>query len=469
MKKSSPTGITTKPTSRHAAGARAPSSGGGLLTYLALGALVVGVLGGLFAWHVLFPTQIDPDALPEVRVNSAPPPSKTAPEGMVWIPGGEFYMGVGENVPPGDTPYDLYQDARAVHPVYVDGFWMDRTEVTNEQFAAFVAATGYQTIAERKPDPKEFPDVPPQDLVPFSLVFRKPAVKIRNVHQAHQANAWWDVSKGASWKNPDGPASDIKGKEKYPAVHIAWDDAVAYCKWAGKRLPTEAEWEFAARGGFDRKEYCWGDDLRSLPTLTSAIDAGAESLAIDNGLFLTPGLVFAIDAEKMEVVSKEAGSLKVRRAMQQTKASPHAAKAKLYLPGEKDQGKMKIGNWMCNAWQGDFPNENLLEDGYEMAAPVASYPPNGYGLHDMAGNVWEWCSDYYLSDWYRKSPKNNPKGPATSYDVNEPGTPKRVQRGGSFLCADNYCRRYLPGARGKGEPTSGLVHVGFRAVKDVEK
>ena len=335
------------------------------------------------------------------RLNPRTPPGP-APEGMVWVPGGEFWMGVEEDIlGEPDAPHDIYADARHVHLVYVDGFWMDATEVTNAQFAEFVKATGYLTVAEQKPDSKEFPNADPSALKPFSIVFKKPESKVRNLWAADAERTWWDLSFGADWKHPEGPKSDIKGREKHPAVHICWEDAVAYCKWAGKRLPTEAEWEFAARGGLDRAPYVWGDEP---------------------------------------------------------------------LP----EGKY-LGNW----WQGEFPAKNTKADGFEGTAPVASFPPNGYGLHDMAGNVWEWCDDWYQKKHYLDVDRarglkderaaRNPQGPETGFDPNEPDQPKRVQRGGSFLCGDNYCRRYVPGARGKGEVRSAANHVGFRCAMDAKK
>ncbi len=333
------------------------------------------------------------------KLNPANPPGP-APEGMVWIPGGEFYMGNEELIDPEIPDSFWYRDAAPVHKVYVDGFWMDKTEVTNEQFAKFVEATGYVTYAEKPPNPKDFPDVPPDKLMkePFSIVFKQPGPQ-DPVDFSHHAG-WFDIAKGAYWRQPEGPGSHLKGREKHPVVHIAYVDAIAYCKWAGKRLPTEAEWAFAARGGLDRKKYFWGDEL-------------------------TPG-----------------------------------------------------GKWMCNVWQGHaaagargnrfetFPYKNATLDGFERTAPVGSFPPNAYGLYDMAGNVWEWCSDYFQPDYYEKSPRRNPKGPSSGFDPADPGTQKYVQRGGSFLCCDNYCRRYEAGSRGKGEPTSSASHIGFRCVKD---
>jgi formylglycine-generating enzyme required for sulfatase activity len=313
------------------------------------------------------------EALP-INDRKAPGP---APEGMVWIPGGWFWMGCED---------ESMADAQPVHKVYVDGFWMDKTEVTNEEYARFVKETKYLTEAEKKPDAKDFPGVPADKLKPFSLVFKKPDPK--DVVDLTDHTKWWDIGYGASWQHPEGPASNLKGREKHPVVHICWHDAVAFCKWAKKRLPTEAEWEFAARGGLNQKKYCWGDEL-------------------------------------------------------------------------KPKGK-----WQANIWQGKFPHENTKEDGFEGTAPVASFPANGYGLHDMTGNAWEWCADWYHPDYYKDSPEKNPQGPKSSHDPLEPNAPKRVQRGGSFLCADNYCVRYIAGARGKGEITSAANHIGFRCVRN---
>jgi formylglycine-generating enzyme required for sulfatase activity len=301
-------------------------------------------------------------------------PFSATPEGMVWIPGGEFLMG---------EPDPIFPDAKPVHKVYVDGFWMDRTEVTNAQFARFVEATGYVTVAERPPDPKEFPTVPPEKLVPGSIVFSPPHKEV----SLDQPLSWWRYVPGADWRHPEGPDSNLEGREHHPVVQVGWYDAQAYSKWAGKRLATEAEWEYAARGGLKQKRYCWGDEL---------------------------------------------------------------------LPG---------GKWQANIWQGDFPRKNTKEDGFEKTAPVGSFPANGYGLFDMSGNVWEWCADWYRPDYYAGSPARNPQGPDSSFDPNEPNLPKRVQRGGSFLCSDSYCVRYHPGARGKGEPGSAASHIGFRCVR----
>ncbi|PWT99571.1 MAG: sulfatase-modifying factor protein [Candidatus Melainabacteria bacterium] len=298
---------------------------------------------------------------------------------MVWIPAGTFWMGCEE---------DSFIDVQPIHQVHVDGFWLDRTLVTNEQFAKFVHVTGYKTVAERKPDAKDFPGAPAENLVPGALVFTPPSQPV-SLHSHYQ---WWRYVPGACWKHPEGPASNLNGRWQCPVVQVAWDDAVAYAKWAGKRLPTEAEFEYAARGGLDRKLFAWGNEFK----------AG--------------------------------------------------------------------GKWRANIWQGSFPSSNTAEDGFTSTSPVRSFPCNGYGLYDMTGNVWEWCLDWYRADYYksfaRGSLASNPQGPVDSYDPNEPKVPKRVQRGGSFLCTDQYCARYLVGARGKGEPSSGCSNVGFRCAKD---
>jgi formylglycine-generating enzyme len=305
--------------------------------------------------------------------------SEPTPARMKWIPSGKFWMG---------TADDNMPDARPWHRVYVDGFWMDETEVTNERFDRFVNATGYVTVAERKPRPEDYPGAPPRNLVAGSVVFSPPdhAVALNNHFQ------WWSYVPGANWRHPEGPGSDIKNRMNHPVVHVAYKDAVAYCDWAGERLPTEAEFEFASRGGLDRKRYVWGDHFR---------------------------------------------------------------------PG---------GKYMANTFQGHFPDTNTSEDGYLTTAPVASFPANGYGLFDMSGNVWEWTSDWYRADYYQTLAASgevaiDPKGPADSFDPSEPGVPKRVQRGGSFLCTDQYCARYVAGGRGKGAPDTGTDHLGFRCVR----
>ncbi len=310
---------------------------------------------------------------------NSPPPAPVTPDSgswtndMAWIPGGVFWMGSD----------DGQADEKPVHQVTVDGFWIDKTEVTNEQFEKFTRATGYVTVAERKPDAKDFPGVPPDKLVAGSVVFRpKPdTVSLENHF------VWWEYVAGANWRHPEGPDSTITGREKHPVVHICWFDAQAYAQWAGKRLPTEAEWERASRGGREREPYMWGGEVAP------------------------------------------------------------------------------AGKWQANIWQGRFPNENTQSDGYRGTAPVASFTANGYGLCDMAGNVWEWCADWYLPDYYENAPAKNPPGPDTSFDPNEPGVAKRVQRGGSYLCSDLYCIGYRPSARMKASPDTGLSHGGFRCVR----
>ncbi|OQP66768.1 formylglycine-generating enzyme family protein [Niastella populi] len=308
-------------------------------------------------------------------------------EGMVKIPGGDFLMGAADK----EGRTDEYPQ----HAVHVDGFYMDATEVTNAMFAQFVKATGYVTTAERKPDweelKKQLPAGTPRPadslLVAASLVFTPPAGAV----QLNDVSQWWQWVKGADWKHPQGPGSSIKGKEHFPVVHVSWDDAMAYAIWAGKRLPTEAEWEWAARAGLTNKPFTWGTE-----------------------------------------------------------------------PVEK--GKPK-----ANIWQGHFPDRNTATDGYARVAPVKSFAANAYGLYDIAGNVWEWCSDWYRSDSYTQSGTKkliNPAGPAASYDPEEPTVPKRVVRGGSFLCHASYCASYRVSARMKTSPDTGLEHTGFRCVKN---
>jgi formylglycine-generating enzyme len=325
-------------------------------------------------------------------IPSSIPSPAFSPPGMVWISGGEFAMGALE--PPAADKVGMHAvaDARPIHRVYVDAFWMDETDVTNEEFARFVKATGYVTIAERKPRAQDFPGAPPENLVAGSVVF-SPPVRPVALNDHYQ---WWSYRKGADWRHPEGSSSNLKGREKYPVVHVAYPDALAYAKWAGKRLPTEAEWEFAARGGLSGKLYPWGDQFK---------------------------------------------------------------------PG---------GKWMANTHQGRFPISDTGDDGFAGIAPVARFPPNGYGLYDMAGNVWQWTSDWYRPDYYRQlaaagGVTRNPQGPDMSYDPAEPGERKRVHRGGSFLCTDQYCSRYVVGTRGKGEITTGTNHLGFRCVKTVAR
>lgn len=316
-------------------------------------------------------------------------PTGKAPKGMVWIPGGEFSMGGIDVEAFGCHGGNETDDAQPVHRVAINGFWMDQTDVTNIQFEEFIRATGYVTLAERTPTREEFPDADPENLVAGSSVFTptKGPVPLGDHFQ------WWSYVKGANWRHPEGPQSDITSRGAHPVVHIAYDDAVAYAKWAGKRLPTEAEWEFAARGGATGAVFVWGNDWKP------------------------------------------------------------------------------AGKFMANTYQGTFPARDTGEDGFMGTSPVKSFPPNPYGLYDMAGNVWQWCSDWYRGDFYKTladtgSTAKNPQGPESSFDRVEPGEKKRVHRGGSFLCSDQYCSRYIVGTRGRGEVNTPTNHIGFRCVRD---
>ncbi len=325
-----------------------------------------------------------------VATEAAPSAPADGPEGMVWVPGGEFLMGTNDP--------SAHEAERPAHRVKVDGFWIDATEVTNAQFRRFVEATGYLTMAERPVDwevmktqvPPGTPKPPDEQLVPGSLVFAPPDHMLTNEELENLTN-WWRWESGADWKHPEGPGSTIEGKDDYPVVHVSHDDAVAYATWAGKRLPTEAEWEKASRGGLEGKKYGWGD-------------------------------VFQPEGKRL-----------------------------------------------ANTWQGRFPEATEDEDGYPRIAPVKSFPPNGYGLYDTIGNVWEWCSDWYRTDTYRLDGDLglavDPKGPEKSYDRDEPYQPKRVTRGGSFLCSSNFCTNYRPSARRGTATDSGMSHLGFRCVK----
>ncbi len=312
-----------------------------------------------------------PAFVPAVRTAAARGP---APDGMVWIPGGRFWMGCeGYGLP----------EASPVHPVEVDGFWMDRAPVTNAEFARFAEATGYVTLAERRPDPRDFPAVPPESLSAGSVVFRPPARGFPGMRYVD----WWRWVPGASWRHPEGPGSDLRGRADHPAVHVAFEDAEAYARWVGKRLPTEAEYEFAARGGLDRRRYAWGDTL-------------------------TPG-----------------------------------------------------GRWVANVFQGRFPVRNAAADGWAGTSPVGAFPANGFGLLDMGGNVWQWTSDWYDPRVYAVQ---HAEGVVRNPAVTRPPTgerPERAIRGGSFLCSDQYCTRYLVGSRGRGDPSTGASNLGFRLVR----
>jgi formylglycine-generating enzyme required for sulfatase activity len=299
----------------------------------------------------------------------------------VWIPGGAFRMGSDRH----------YPEEAPTHEVQVDGFWIDRFQVTNRQYAAFVEATGYVTVAEVAPRAEDYPGALPEMLVAGSIIFAPPP------QQVHLGNhyRWWAWTAGADWRHPEGPGSDLTGKEEHPVVHVALADVEAYCAWAGLDLPTEAEWEFACRGGLDGKAFAWGDEL---------------------------------------------------------------------APG---------GAMLANYWQGHFPHQNLALDGYERTAPVGSFPPNGYGLYDMIGNVWE-----LTSDWYGErlevshsccGPAHNPRGGSREASIDNaiPGIeiPRKVLKGGSFACAANYCQRYRPAARQHHPIDTGTNHIGFRCVR----
>ncbi|MBV8081582.1 MAG: formylglycine-generating enzyme family protein [Candidatus Eremiobacteraeota bacterium] len=300
---------------------------------------------------------------------------------MVWIPGGTFRMGSDK----------FYPEERPVREVTIDGLWMDRHQVTNEEYARFVEETGYVTVAERKPNAADFPGAPPENLVPGSLVFHmtRGPVDLRN-----WAN-WWGWVPGARWRHPYGPATSLQGLEQHPVVHVAYEDVEAYARWAGKELPSEAEWERAARGELDGATFTWGDE------------------------------------------------------------------------------EFPDGKPMVNSWQGEFPWHNKNVDGFERTSPVGSFPANGYGLYDMAGNVWEWTSDWFTpkpGEEFKSccTPPVNPRvtSPDKSYDPNNPQfkIPRKVVKGGSHLCAPNYCLRYRPAARQPQMIDTGMTHIGFRCV-----
>lgn len=302
---------------------------------------------------------------------------------MVYLSGGTFLMGADEsNKMTG--PAGINHE-KPKHNVELDSFWIDKYTVTNKEYAEFVNETSYITYSEKEPKKEDWPNALPEMLVPASVVFKQPnqRVDMQNYYN------WWEYKPGANWQHPEGPDSNIVDKGDHPVVHVTFDDALSYCEWKGKTLPTEAQWEYAARGGLKNARYVWGNEAKHL---------------------------------------KE---------------------------------------HVMNYWQGDFPYHNDNLDGYSTTAPVGSFPPNGYGLYDMAGNVWEWVLDWYHPRYYEVSPKKNPTGVMKehSLDPNEPNVPKKVVRGGSFLCSEKYCTGYRPSARMATEPLASSNHIGFRCVK----
>jgi formylglycine-generating enzyme len=297
--------------------------------------------------------------------------TEAPPKGMVAVPGGTFAMGSA----------NFYPEEQPVRPVAVDGFWIDEHPVTVAEFRRFTKASGYVTAAEIAPDAKDYPGADPELLVPGSLVFHRTSGPV----PLNDFRNWWGWVPGADWRHPEGPDSTLDGRQLHPVTHVAYADAIAYAAWAGKELPTEAEWEYAARGGLDGATYPWGDD---------------------------------------------------------------------FAPG----GKM-----MANTWQGGFPWQNLLLDRFERTSPVKSFPANGYGLYDVSGNVWEWTADFY-----REQPHATACCAPQNPRVDEPQTaeaiPRRVIKGGSHLCAPNYCLRYRPAARQGEAIDTSTCHLGFRCI-----
>lgn len=319
-----------------------------------------------------------------------PQPASDDPrlKNMSWVPAGKFVMGELNTVPDEFPP----------HEVSLDGFWMDTTEVTNRQFREFVDATGYVTTAEREPELRSIQPGSELENVKILPEFNKPGSicslqlsSREDIDPEKGAYSWWQYLPGANWMHPEGPDSTIDDRMDHPVVHVSWLDAKAWCDWAGKELPTEAQWEYAARGGRSGQTYPWGDD------------------------------------------------------------------------------RNPDGKWLNNIWQGEFPIKDAGEDGFTRTAPVKSFPANDYGLFDMSGNVWEWCSDYYQPEYYSSSPSHDPPGPETSFDPQEPGINNRIQRGGSFMCSDQYCVGYRVTARMKGEEDTGAFHTGFRCVVNPSK
>jgi formylglycine-generating enzyme required for sulfatase activity len=292
---------------------------------------------------------------------------------MAWIPGGTFAMGSTEH----------YPEEAPVRETTVEGFWMDEHPVTNLEFMRFVKATGHVTVAELPPDPAQYPGAKDDKLQPGSIVFKRSSAPVDLTNPYN----WWDWRAGADWRHPEGPGSNIGGRERHPVVHVAYSDAEAYARWAGKELPTEAEWEFAARGGIEGAQFAWGDDF------------------------------------------------------------------------------MPKGKSMANTWQGEFPYENLLVDGYEGTSPVGTFPANGYGLVDIIGNVWEWTTDWYTASHQAETPCCGADPREASIDPNDlSAIPRRVMKGGSHLCAPNYCRRYRPAARMAQAIDTSTCHLGFRCI-----
>lgn len=318
-----------------------------------------------------------------VRREAAPVSQDPRLEGMVWIPAGVFTMGSPDGAP----------DEQPLHQVELDGFWMDAHEVTNRQFQAFVNATAYVTTAEQPPKLRSIEPGSELENVAILEEFNTPGsicslpLKSREeIDPAKGAYSWWQYVAGADWKHPEGPESGIDDRMDHPVVHVSWLDVQEYCRWAGKSLPTEAQWEYAARGGHSGWTYPWGQERN---------------------------------------------------------------------PGQQ---------WLHNIWQGEFPIQNTAADRFPHTAPVGSFAANDFGLFDMSGNVWEWCADFYQPDYYARSPARNPTGPDKSFDPQEPGIIKRVQRGGSFMCSEQYCVGYRVGARMKGEQDTGAFHTGFRCI-----
>jgi formylglycine-generating enzyme len=389
---------------------------GGACASLVAVAVFIPVPGSTVA--TVAPVKAEPDRTVEPARKLAPPPVVTTsaaaeptpplivkepaatPAGMVWIPGGTFRMG--SEMPPEENPDRVKPDELPAHDVDLDGYWMDATEVTNREFDEFVRMTKYVTFAEKEVTPEELARsgvssdlIEKKNIKPGSMCFNPAFSGKALVMQKEGVPLWeyevWKYVDGANWRQPDGPGSTIEDRMDHPVVHVSWEDAVAYCRWAGKELPTEAQWEYAARGGKPNERYPWGE--------------------------------------------------------------------------ERDPD----GKYQCNYWQGMFPAQRLNLDGFQGTSPARSFPANGFGLYDMAGNVWEWCADYFDDQYYAVSPRRNPKGPLASHDSREPHIIKRVTRGGSFLCNVNSCTGYRNAARMASEFNTGTFHTGFRAVVNANR